>query len=176
MFTYPQSFVIIRIIRGCCLLVKFAWNVFRREIKFERPILFDPFLCFLFRVFPLFMLVGVFVNFSFIFICRCVWKSPWFVLSCGVCTIFVRVCGLCVLSRVLYRFLCLLRCFWLPFLLSLFCCHRVSVVLVVTFVLFLLSLGHASHESEGDARLWRVWWVCVWAFSPAASVEFGQSD
>jgi hypothetical protein len=132
---------------------------------------------FLFRVFPLSMLVGVFVNFSFIFICRCVWKSPWFVLSCGVCVIFVRVCCLCVLVRVWYRFLCLLRWFWLRF-----CCHSFVVIVCV------FSLDHASphestshesdasHESEGEARLWRVWWVCLRAFSSSASVEFDRAD
>ena len=164
---YPGSLFIGQL----CLKCVRSWKIF------ERPILFDPFSCFLFRVFPLSMLVGVFVNFVFIFICRCVWKSPRFVLSCGVCTIFVRVCCLCVLVKVWYRFLCVLRWFWVVV-----CCHS-FVVIVCVFSLDYASPhestsheSYASHESEGEARLWRVWWVCLRAFSSSASVEFDRAD
>ena len=71
--------------------------------------------------------------------------------------------------------------FWFPF-----CCHS-FVVIVCVFSLDYASLhesphestsheSYASHESEGEARLWRVWWVCWRAFSSSASVEFDRAD
>ncbi len=67
----------------------------RSKKKFERPILFDPFSCFLFRVFPLSMLVGVFVNFSFIlFVGVC--ENHRGLFSHVVCVSFLSVFVACV--------------------------------------------------------------------------------
>ena len=95
------------------------------------------------------MLVGVFVNFSFTFhlsVCveiTVVCSFMWWLSHFCLCLLPV-----CVSKSIGIDCCVFFGDFWFPF-----CCHRVSVVLVVTFVLFLLSLGHASHESEGDARL-----------------------
>jgi len=177
MFTYPQSFVIIRIIRVCCLLVNFAWNVFRREKKFERPILFDPFSCFLFRVFPLSMLVSVFVNFSLFYLSVCVKITAvcyfmWWLSHFCLCLLPV-----CVSKSIGIDCCVFFGDFWFPF-----CCHSFVVIMWVFSLDYASpheSTSHesyASHESEGEARLWRVWWVCLRAFSSSASFEFDRAD
>ena len=73
--------------------------MFRREIKFERPILLDPFSCFLFRVFPLSMLVGVFVNFFFYFSFVSVCGNHRGLFSHVVCVPFLSVFVACVCYR-----------------------------------------------------------------------------
>ena len=177
LFTYPQSFVIFRIIRGCCLLVNFVWNVFGRE-KYSS----DHFCSILFRVF-------CFVSFP----CPCwsVFLSIFLLFYLSVCVKITAVCSfmwwlshfcLCLLPVCVSKSIGIDCCvffgdFWFPF-----CCHS-FVVIVCVFSLDYASPhestsheSYASHESEGEARLWRVWWVCWRAFSSSASVEFDRAD
>ena len=67
--------------------------MFGREKKFERPILFDLFSCFMFWFFSLSTLVGVFVNFLFSFVVVGVFVNHRGLFSHVVCVSFLSVFG-----------------------------------------------------------------------------------